>query len=76
MRDMVSGTLGLVLTGEIFGALLFRVPKFSSEVALRRLRARSFDARPGVAFLFVVSLGAALWPAWSAAGRDPSRRFG
>jgi putative ABC transport system permease protein len=72
VRDMISGTLMLVLIGELLGAL--------SVSALSRVGSELFygvsSTEPIVlgsvgAFLFTVSLGAALWPAWSAASRDP-----
>jgi predicted lysophospholipase L1 biosynthesis ABC-type transport system permease subunit len=72
VRDMVYRTLVLVLIGELLGAF--------SVSTLSRV---SFELFYGVsardplvlglvaAFLFIASLGAALGPAWSAAGRDP-----
>jgi putative ABC transport system permease protein len=71
MRDMVSGTLGLVWIGEALGASIVS--------ALGKLYSgRLYGVSPPdplllgsvTAFLFIVSSGAALWPAWSAASRD------
>jgi hypothetical protein len=68
---MVSGTLLFVLAGETLGALLVCVfGKLSSEL-LYGVSARDPLVLSSVAaFLFVVSLLAALWPAWSAADGD------
>ena len=71
VREMVSGTLLFVLAGETLGALLVCVfGKLSSEL-LYGVSARDPLVLSSVtAFLFVVSLLAALWPAWSAADGD------
>jgi predicted permease len=72
VREMVSGPLMFVLLGEMLGALLvFALGKLGSEL-LYGVSARDPVILGFVAaFLFIVSLGAALWPAWSAAGGDP-----
>jgi len=72
VRDMVSGTLRLVLMGESLGAaIVFALGKLDSEL-LYGVSARDPLVLESVAvFLFMVSLGAAFWPAWSAAGSDP-----
>ncbi len=74
VRDGVSGTLALVLLGETLGALMVcAFGKFGAEL-LYGVSARDPLVLGTVAgFLFVVSLLAACWPAWSAAGRDPKR---
>jgi hypothetical protein len=71
-RDIVSRTVVLVLIGEAIGSCIV--------AAFARM---DFELFYGVsprdplvlvcvaAFLFIVSLGAAFWRAWSAAGRDP-----
>ena len=72
VREMVSGTLVFVLAGEVFGALMvYAFGKLGSEL-LYGVSARDPLLLGSVAaFLFIVSLVAALWPAWMAAGSDP-----
>jgi putative ABC transport system permease protein len=76
VRDMISRTLVFVALGEAFGAgTLFVVATFGSDLVFG---VSLFGVSPGnplilasvSTFLFLVSLGAALWPAWSAAGSD------
>jgi putative ABC transport system permease protein len=71
-REMISGTLAFVLAGETFGALTaWAFGKLGAEL-LYGVSARDPWLLGSVgAFLFLVSLMAALWPAWSAAGCDP-----
>jgi putative ABC transport system permease protein len=71
-REMVSSTLVFVLVGEALGGLAaFALGKLAAEL-LYGVSARDPLVLGSVAaFLFLVSLGAALWPAWSAAGCDP-----
>jgi len=72
VREMISGPLVLVLAGEAFGLLLVSaLGKLGAEL-MYGVSARDPVILGSVAaFLFIVSLGAALWPAWSAAGCDP-----
>jgi putative ABC transport system permease protein len=72
VRDMVRRTLGLVLIGESLGALVvFALGKLGSDL-LYGVSARDPLVLGSVAaFLSMISLGAALLPAWSAAGNDP-----
>jgi putative ABC transport system permease protein len=71
VREMVSRTLGFVLMGELAGmAVVVGLGKVESGV-LYGVSAR--DPRlcaAIVAFLFVTSVAAAFWPAWTTAGRD------
>ncbi len=71
VRDMVSRTVGLVLVGEFLGAcVIFALGRLGSEL-LYGVSARDPLVLGSVAvFLFIVSVGAAFWPAWSAAS-DP-----
>jgi len=72
VRDMVSGTLGFVLIGEMLGASIVSALGKLYSGLLYGVSARDpLLLGSVVAFLFVVSLGASVWPAWSAAGRDP-----
>jgi len=72
IRDMVSGTLGIVLIGEMLGAsIVSAVSKLYSGLLYGVSARNPFVLGSVAAFLFIVSLGAALWPAWSAAGKDP-----
>jgi putative ABC transport system permease protein len=70
--EMVSSTLLFVLAGEAVGALVvWAFGKLGSQL-LYGVSARDPLLLSLVGgFLFVVSLGAALWPAWSAASCDP-----
>jgi len=71
VREMVSGTLLFVLAGEMLGALLVcAFGKLSSELLYGVSARDPFVLSSVAAFLFVVSLLAALWPAWSAADGD------
>jgi putative ABC transport system permease protein len=74
-REMVSRTLVFVLVGESLGVLA--VSGVSAIGKLGELfygvSARDpFILGSVAAFLFVVSFAAALWPAWFAAGSDPT----
>ena len=72
VHDMVSSTLGLVLIGEMLGAAIVSALAKLYSGLLYGVSARDpLLLGSVVAFLFVVSLGASVWPAWSAAGRDP-----
>jgi putative ABC transport system permease protein len=69
-RDIVSGALRFVLAGEAFGALaVFALGNLGSELFYGVSPRDPLVIGWVAAFLFVVSLVAALWPAWSAAGR-------
>jgi putative ABC transport system permease protein len=72
VREMISGPLVFVLAGEVFGALMvYAFGKLGSQL-LYGVSARDPLLLGAVAaFLFIVSMGAALWPAWTAAGSDP-----
>jgi putative ABC transport system permease protein len=71
-RAMVSGTVVVVLIGEILGTFVFCALANLYAGLLYGVSARDPLVLGSVAaFLFLVSLGAALWPAWSAAGSDP-----
>ncbi len=72
VRDILSGTLVLVVAGELLGAAAVAALAGTDAsllygVSPRDPRVLGFVA----AFLFIVSLLAALWPAWLAAGKDP-----
>jgi putative ABC transport system permease protein len=72
VRDMVSGTLGFVLIGEMLGAsIVSALGKLYSGLLYGVSSRDPLLLASVVAFLFVVSLAASVWPAWSAAGRDP-----
>ncbi len=72
VRDMVSGTLGFVLIGEMLGASIVSALGKIYAGLLYGVSARDpWILGSVVAFLFIVSLGAAFWPAWSATSRDP-----
>jgi ABC-type antimicrobial peptide transport system permease subunit len=72
VREMVSGTLVFVLVGETFGALMVCAFGKPASELLYGVSARDPFVLGGVvAFLFVVSMLAALWPAWSAADGEP-----
>ncbi|MES1258057.1 MAG: ABC transporter permease [Acidobacteriota bacterium] len=72
VRAMVSRTMALVLAGELLGACLFSMAGGTGAELFYGVTARDpFVLGSVAAFLFFVSLGAALWPAWSAAGADP-----
>ena len=73
VREMVYRALVLVLAGEAVGVCCIAgLGRLGSEL-LYGVSARDPMILGSVlTFLFVVSLGAALWPAWAAAGRDPN----
>jgi predicted permease len=73
VREMVYGALAFVWAGEAVGVCCVAgLGRLGSEL-LYGVSARDPMILGSVlAFLFVVSLGAALWPAWVAAGRDPN----
>jgi putative ABC transport system permease protein len=71
VREMVSRTLGFVLLGELAGmAVVIGLGKVESGV-LYGVSARDPRLCAAIlAFLFVTSVAAAFWPAWSTAGKD------
>jgi predicted permease len=72
VREMVSAPLAFVLAGEALGALMVYVfGKLGSELLYGVSARDPWLLGWVVAFLFLVSMGAALWPAWAAAGSDP-----
>jgi putative ABC transport system permease protein len=72
VRDMLSGTMFLVVSGECVGAFAIALLMGADSTLLYGVSARDPRVLGLVAgFLFVVSFGAAFWPAWNAAGRDP-----
>jgi predicted permease len=73
-REMVSGTLGFVVAGEALGALaIFVFGNRGSELFYGVSPRDPWILSSVAAFLFVVSLAAAAWPAWSAAGAYSGR---
>lgn len=72
VREMVSRTLMLVLIGELLGALIVStLSRVGSELFYGVSAGDPLVLGSVATFLFTASLGAALWPAWSAASRDP-----
>ncbi len=72
VREMVSGTLLFVLLGETLGALAVGAAgKLGSQLLYGVSPRDPLILSSVAAFLFVISLGAALWPAWARAGSDP-----
>jgi putative ABC transport system permease protein len=72
VREMVAGTLGFVAIGEVLGAgVVFALGKLGSELFYGVSPRDPLILGSVTAFLFMISLGAALWPAWSMAGGDP-----
>ena len=73
VREMISGTLGLVLIGESLGALIVvAVGNLGSELFYGVTARDPLVLGSVAAFLFLISVGSALWPAWSAASADPT----
>lgn len=73
VREMVSGTLGFVLIGEALGICGAAALGPLASDLLYGVSPRDPMILASVgAFLFIVSLMAAFWPAWIAAGRDPN----
>jgi hypothetical protein len=73
-REMVSGTLGFVFAGEALGAVaIFAFGNRGSELFYGVSPRDPWILSSVAAFLFVVSLAAAVWPAWSAAGAYSGR---
>jgi len=72
VHDMVSGTLWFVLIGEVVGVSIVSALGKLYGGLLYGVSARDpLLLGSVVAFLFIVSLGASVLPAWSAANRDP-----
>jgi len=73
VRQMIASPLAFVVVGEAIGSgLVWVFGQVGSEL-LYGVSARNPVLLGAVAgFLFAVSAAAALWPAWSAAGRDPA----
>jgi hypothetical protein len=71
VREMVSRTIGFVLLGELAGiGVVIGLGKVESGV-LYGVSARDPRLCAAIlAFLFVTSVAAAFWPAWSMAGKD------
>jgi putative ABC transport system permease protein len=71
VREMVSRTIGFVLLGELAGmGVVLGLGKLESGVLYG---VSAHDPRVSaviVTFLFVTSVAAAFWPAWSTAGKD------
>jgi putative ABC transport system permease protein len=73
VRDMISRTLALVLIGELFGAcVVCALGRLGSELLYGISERDPLILGSVSVFLFLVSLWSALWPAWSAAGGDPT----
>ena len=73
VRQMIASPLVFVLIGEALGAgLIWAFGRVGAEL-LYGVSARNPLVLAAVAiFLFAVSAAAAMWPAWSASGRDPA----
>jgi putative ABC transport system permease protein len=73
VREMVYRALVFVLAGEAVGlCCVAGLGKLGSELLYGVSARDPLILGSVLAFLFVVSLGAALLPAWVAAGRDPN----
>jgi putative ABC transport system permease protein len=71
VRDMISSTLALVLIGELLGAcIVCALGGLGSELLYGISERDPLVLGSVSAFLFLVSLWSALWPAWSATGMD------
>jgi putative ABC transport system permease protein len=71
-REIVSRTLAFALMGESLGAaIVFVLGKPDSELLYGVSARDPMVLGSVVTLLFIISLGAALWPAWSAAHSDP-----
>jgi putative ABC transport system permease protein len=72
VRDMVSRTLWFVLIGEVLGVSIISALGKLYAGLLYGVSARDpLILGSVVTFLFIVSMGASVWPAWSATNRDP-----
>jgi len=72
VRQMVAGTLGFVAIGEVLGAgVVFALGRLGSELFYGVSPRDPLILGLVTTSLFLISLGAALWPAWSMAGGDP-----
>jgi putative ABC transport system permease protein len=72
-RDMVYRALVFVLAGEAVGVCCVAgLGRLGSELLYSVSPRDPVIVGSVLAFLFVVSLVSALWPAWTAAGRDPN----
>jgi hypothetical protein len=71
VREMIARTLGFVLVGEVIGVVAVSSRGKIASGLLYGVSASDPVVLGVVAgFLFIVSLWAGFWPAWSAAGRD------
>jgi putative ABC transport system permease protein len=72
VREMVAGTLGFVAIGEVLGAaVVFALGRLSAALLYGVSPRDPLVLGLVTAFLFMISVGAALWPAWALAGGDP-----
>ena len=72
VREMISGTLGFIAIGEMLGAgLVFAAGGLGSDLLYGVSPRDPLILGLVTAFLFTISVGAALWPAWSSASGDP-----
>jgi len=70
VREMISGTLGFFAIGELLGAaLVFAAGTLGADLLYGVSPRDPMILGLVTAFLFTISVGAALWPAWSFAGR-------
>jgi hypothetical protein len=68
---MISRTLVLVLIGELLGAcIVCALGRLGSELLYGISERDPLVLGSVSAFLFLISLWSALWPAWSAVGGD------
>jgi putative ABC transport system permease protein len=73
VRELVYRALVFVLAGEAVGVCCIAgLGRLGSELFYGVSARDPMILGSVLTFLFVVSLGAALWPAWAAAGRDPN----
>jgi putative ABC transport system permease protein len=71
VREMVSRTIGYVVLGELVGmGVVIGLGTVESGLLYGVSARDPLLSLAVIAFLFVTSLAAALWPAWSTAGRD------
>ncbi|HTA43360.1 MAG TPA: ADOP family duplicated permease [Bryobacteraceae bacterium] len=70
-REMVVGTLGVMLAGEVAGALgVWGATGFAAELFYKVSAQDPFVVVSAALILFVLSVPAGVWPAWRAASPD------
>jgi hypothetical protein len=73
LRDIAGRTLGAVIAGEVVGLLcVISLGSMAADLFYGVSAGDPMILASAMGFLFAVSIAAAMWPAWAAAGEDPN----